>query len=568
MTLLKFGSIWPPNWGWWLVYSILLNMPINYHPMTLLPSPTHTAISPTSISYTIADLFTKALVSSSIRHSYWRSSYYDFGHQDYHCAYSCRLCFDCYGSNSPSEFGSCSYSSNWIGYWSLISAYSIWYGLSSGYSSSIRIDPDVSYIRFQGCFQGFYSSQSVYFDHRGRYCFFGWSLVYGFWFCLWFYHSWNPWVSRIWYSHFGLHFGSQFGSDYHLCGTNSWAFGLASVGPSSKVDSYWVPLPHLWSRLPLGLWSLPFDSNLDCSGPCSAPIRAVNQLFGILWIQVWNISNCCQILTPRSTHWIDTHSCSKALIYRYSQLIHTSFHDQYSTPSTCPAYQRTNTCYTTSIHIRSHSWVSSVIHQLIASITRLVPAYTTTSCSKTTSNTFKSTSLHLQDKSAAFISMTSLCYQVSPHVWLCWPRLEPLAALLCLVWLCDSVLFEPIRSTAQRECQPRGQCASSGAPDTLVVNAVGVAKKYLPWFLSENLSFNGSHDVTELANQITRFHIFFGNIDHPIGARFSHFLPYRPNQFVWHIGFYHKTFFFDNIHASSSAIRSYVDRLLSLLIAI
>jgi len=36
------------------------------------------------------------------------------------------------------------------------------------------------------------------------------------------------------------------------------------------------------------------------------------------------------------------------------------------------------------------------------------------------------------------------------------------------------MLFELISSTSttQRECQPRGQCASSDAPDTLVVNAV------------------------------------------------------------------------------------------------
>jgi len=56
--------------------------------------------------------------------------------------------------------------------------------------------------------------------------------------------------------------------------------------------------------------------------------------------------------------------------------------------------------------------------------------------------------------------LTSLCYLVSPPVCSCWPRLEPLAALLRLVWLRDSMLFEPIGSTAQRECQPRGLCAS------------------------------------------------------------------------------------------------------------
>jgi len=37
--------------------------------------------------------------------------------------------------------------------------------------------------------------------------------------------------------------------------------------------------------------------------------------------------------------------------------------DPYHPSSTCPAYHHTNTCYT-SIHIRSHSWVSSVIHQV------------------------------------------------------------------------------------------------------------------------------------------------------------------------------------------------------------
>jgi len=33
------------------------------------------------------------------------------------------------------------------------------------------------------------------------------------------------------------------------------------------------------------------------------------------------------------------------------------------------------------------------------------------------------------------------------------------------ILMSDLMLFEPIGSMTQRECQPRGQCASSDAPD-------------------------------------------------------------------------------------------------------
>jgi len=66
-------------------------------------------------------------------------------------------------------------------------------------------------------------------------------------------------------------------------------------------------------------------------------------------------------------------------------------------------------------------------------------------------------------------------HTVLPGLSSCVVRLtktQPLAALFRLVWLRHSVLFQPTDSATQRECQPRGQCASSGAPDTPVVNAV------------------------------------------------------------------------------------------------
>jgi len=56
--------------------------------------------------------------------------------------------------------------------------------------------------------------------------------------------------------------------------------------------------------------------------------------------------------------------------------------------------------------------------------------------------------------------LTSLLYQVSSRVWSGWPRLKPLAALLRLVQLPNSMPFELIGSTTQRGCQPRGLCAS------------------------------------------------------------------------------------------------------------
>jgi len=61
---------------------------------------------------------------------------------------------------------------------------------------------------------------------------------------------------------------------------------------------------------------------------------------------------------------------------------------------------------------------------------------------------------------------------VSRRARSCWPRLEPQAALLRLVQLRNSMLFELIGSTTQRECQPRGLCASSETHDPPVVNAV------------------------------------------------------------------------------------------------
>jgi len=101
--------------------------------------------------------------------------------------------------------------------------------------------------------------------------------------------------------------------------------------------------------------------------------------------------------------------------------------------------------------------------------------------------------------------LTLLSYQVSPQVWSFWPRLEPLAVLLRLVQLRNSMLFELIGSTTQRECQPRGHCASvddhgAGSECSLLIYyshnlhslfsySVDLVRSSWPWAYASNAAF-------------------------------------------------------------------------------
>jgi len=406
----RFGS----NRGWCIGigYSILLNIPIIQlitiqwtscrrllHPISLIPLP---SLSPllliidTSLLLVTSPLILclrpilrlqslRLQLSPLLQLSADTNCYFRFG-----------------STTTPSDSGPIL-----CGYRSLFPYCSYCFGLLFvGLSSSMRIDSDSSScfgrLQYQGRFNGYFnSSWSVYFDHRGGYYYF-WSLVSGsLWFGFrfgWYFRVclclWSTWSSRVRNCYFGLHFVSSFGTEAHNpTGTDLWSLWLAWLDPSSTVDHIRVILPYLWTWLPPSLYSVPLDSNLDCSGLCSAPIRVVTQLFGLLWIQVWNTLdpeidlllylNSKVDALDLHIHTVDPSRCRSSISICLTV-------DPYSLPRSIQARDTSASMLAihSSIHIRSQSWVSSAIYlsiQLTTSNARVLPVYKTTSCSKTTS---------------------------------------------------------------------------------------------------------------------------------------------------------------------------------------
>jgi len=171
-----------------------LNIPINY--------PSNEPLAGVCLNFQLQHCRSLYQVSSCLYYSspiqstrYWwhpsSSSSKDFGRHGYrrHCAYSCLYLQ--FNSNSSSEFHFCS-NSPCLGYRSVLSDYSLSFGLYFCFSGFIWIDPDL----LHSCF---HSSWSVYFDHRGGHCYCYWSLVSGYY--------WFRFGSLLWTSFGSIRFG-------------------------------------------------------------------------------------------------------------------------------------------------------------------------------------------------------------------------------------------------------------------------------------------------------------------------------------------------------------------------